>query len=129
MSGSFLLDTNIVIGLLAGEPAIQIHFEGDVSAFIPAIVIGELYYGAFASGRRDENIKRIDELVRGANVLDCDAGTGRYYGEVKARLRQRGRLIPENDVWIAALALQNGLTLASRDSHFDEVDNVMRESW
>jgi len=57
-------------------------------------------------------------------VLDCDAKVARRYGEVKNMLRKRGRPIPENDIWIAAIALENNLTLVSRDDHFLEVDGL-----
>ena len=54
-------------------------------------------------------------------------GTG--YGEIKARLQTLGRPIPENDLWIAAAALRQGLTLASRDRHFRLVDGLDLEPW
>ena len=37
--------------------------------------------------------------------------------------------IPENDIWIAALAIQHGLAVASRDAHFDHVKGPKRVSW
>jgi tRNA(fMet)-specific endonuclease VapC len=51
------------------------------------------------------------------------------YGDVKNRLRLKGRPLPENDVWIAALALQYGLTLVTRDAHFQEVENLQTVAW
>lgn len=51
------------------------------------------------------------------------------YGEIKALLRQKGKPIPDNDIWMAASARQHLLTLVTRDSHFDEVDNLKREQW
>ena len=36
---------------------------------------------------------------------------------------------PENDVWIAALARQHGLSVMSRDIHFGCVAGVRRVSW
>lgn len=62
-------------------------------------------------------------------VLGCDAETARRYGEVKNGLRQKGRPIPENDIWIAAIALQYDLTLVARDVHFGEVDGLKVEAW
>lgn len=57
-------------------------------------------------------------------MLGCDAETARQYGEVKNRLRLKGRPLPENDIWIAALALQYDLILVTRDGHFQEVENL-----
>ena len=129
MNGSFLLVTNIVIALFAGEVGIQRHLARDPSVFVASVVVGEMYYGALASGRKESNIQRIQDFARVVTVLACDAGTALSYGEVKSRLRQKGRPIPENDVWIAAIALQHGLTLVSRDPHFNEVEGLLQESW
>jgi predicted nucleic acid-binding protein len=46
-----------------------------------------------------------------------------------ADLRQRGCMIPINDVWIASLAQQHKLPVLSRDAHFDQVKNLRRISW
>lgn len=62
-------------------------------------------------------------------ILACDAETARLYGEVKNSLRKKGHPIPENDIWIAATALQHGLILVSRDEHFAEVEGLRAEKW
>jgi tRNA(fMet)-specific endonuclease VapC len=77
-----------------------------------------LCYGARRSGRVGANLARIDELVAGSTILVCDAETARQYGDVKNKLRLEGRPLPENDLWIAALALQHDLILVTRDAHF-----------
>ena len=97
--------------------------------FIPSIVLGELYFGARKSRRVKENLARIDEFAVSNVVLGCDTETARYYGEIKNALREKGRPIPENDVWIAAIALQYDLTLTSRDAHLGEIDHLKVESW
>jgi tRNA(fMet)-specific endonuclease VapC len=51
------------------------------------------------------------------------------YGEIKSSLRQKGKPIPDNDIWIAASARQHSLTLVTRDAHFDEIDDLARERW
>ncbi len=52
-----------------------------------------------------------------------------WYGEIKDRLRKKGRPIPENDIWIAAIAFQHDLILISRDEHFREVEDLKLEEW
>lgn len=44
MSGRFLLDTNVVIALFAGDAAVQQHLEQAEEVFVPGIVLGELYF-------------------------------------------------------------------------------------
>ena len=129
MSGRNLLDTNIVIALFAQDSAVVEHLDEVEEVFIPSIVLGELYFGARKSRRVKENLARIDEFAVSNVVLGCDTETARYYGEIKNALREKGRPIPENDVWIAAIALQYDLTLISRDAHFGEIDHLKVESW
>lgn len=129
MSGRNLLDTNIVIALFAQDSAVVEYLDEVEEVFIPSIVLGELYFGARKSRRVEENLARIDEFAVSNVVLACDTETARYYGEIKNALREKGRPIPENDVWIAAIALQYDLTLISRDAHFGEIDHLKVESW
>ncbi len=129
MSGSFLLDTNIVIGLFAQEESIQARLSESDHVFLSSIVLGELYFGAYKSAHADENIRRIDELAKASAVLACDAVTAIHYGRIKKNLRDKGKPLPENDIWIAALAQQHGLTVVSRDQHFQEIENLPVEVW
>ena len=129
MNGKFLLDTNIVIALFADDPAVRDQLADDLEVFIPSIVLGELFYGALKSTRVEANLARLDEFTRSSAVLGCDATTARYYGQIKNTLREKGRPIPENDIWIAAIAMQHGFTLATRDRHFDEVEGLLIEAW
>lgn len=129
MSGSYLLDTNIIIALFASEEVVRGSFAQAGEVFVPSIVVGELYYGARKSVRTTENLSRIDELVAESAMMVCDAETAQHYGEVKNKLRLKGRPLPENDIWIAALALQHNLTLVTRDAHFQEIENLQVVAW
>lgn len=129
MNGSeVLLDTNIVSAALEQETEVVSRLTA-VTVIIPNVVVGELYYGAYASTRIENNLQRIEALLEDFSVLTSDEETARQYGLVRAGLKRKGRPIPENDVWIAALALQYNLTLVTRDKHFAEVDGLTIESW
>lgn len=129
MSGRVLLDTNIIIALLAGDRNVLQRLGRVDEVFLPCVALGELYYGASKSARAQENINRIDALAADNIVLSCDTITAHRYGDVKNTLRAKGRPLPENDIWIAAIALQHGLTVASRDQHFQEVEGLSIVSW
>jgi tRNA(fMet)-specific endonuclease VapC len=105
VSGKYLLDTNIIIALFADEAEVKSNLAQADEVFIPSIAVGELCYGARKSRRSKENLERIDELVANTVVLECNTQTARCYGELKDKLRLKGRPLPENDIWIAALAL------------------------
>lgn len=124
MSGKYLLDTNIVIGLFAGDEIVAEVLRQADSVFVASIVLGELYFGAHKSVHVHANLARIDQLAASVAVLGTDVETARRYGEIKNRLRQKGRPIPENDIWLAALALQYDLVVLTRDEHFDEVEGL-----
>ncbi|SRR5258706_3133316 len=129
MSGKFLLDTNIVIALFANDKNVLAQLKSADEVFIPSTVLGELYYGANKSSRSRINIARIDEFAAENQILAIDGETARYYGEVKNSLRAKGKPIPENDIWIAALSRQYKHMLVTYDKHFSEVEGIETTSW
>jgi tRNA(fMet)-specific endonuclease VapC len=131
MSGNdnLLLDTNIIIGLFANDTAILNQLAQSDDIFVPAIVLGELYYGAEKSGRVARNRQRIEQFTQANVILGIDATTATYYGRIKQRLQASGRPIPENDIWIAAIAQQYQLTLITRDQHFQHIAGLAVTSW
>ena len=130
MSGNYLLDTNIVIGIFANESAIVEKIKlYSASLYIPSIVIGELFYGAEQSSKKEENRQKIDAFALVSLVVECDIATARFYGKIKSQLKLKGTPIPENDIWIAALAMQHQLILATRDKHFNTIEMLSIEDW
>jgi tRNA(fMet)-specific endonuclease VapC len=128
-SGRVLLDTNIVIALLDGDEAVLSNPDQAEEVFIPAIVVGELFFGAAKSGRPAENIDKVERFAAGRSILSCDFQVAREYGRLRLRLREKGRPIPENDVWLAATAKCHQLVLVTRDRHFGEVDELRVATW
>lgn len=129
MNGRYLLDTNIIIALFADEGGVKDNLAKVDEVFVPNIAIGELCFGARKSGRARENLARIDEFAADNVVLGCDTNTARRYGEIKDALRLKSYPLPENDIWIAAIAFQYDLTLITRDKHFNEIENLKVIIW
>jgi tRNA(fMet)-specific endonuclease VapC len=129
VSGRYILDTNVVIAILEREIDLESIRSDGREIFLNSIVLGELFFGAEKSQRLEENRARIRFFASVCPVLPCDEDTARYYGAVKFLLQKKGRPIPENDIWIAASARQHGLILASRDGHFEYVEDLVFESW
>ena len=63
------------------------------------------------------------------DILAVTGETAVTYAALRVALRRAGRPISANDAWIAALALEHGLPILSRDQHFDVVPNLQRKSW
>lgn len=129
MDGKCLLDTNIIVALFKGDATVSDRVAAAAEILIASTVAGELYYGAYHSARVGPNLARVDAFVAGNTILPCDAATARQYGAIRQELAARGSPIPENDIWIAALARQHDLTLASRDGHFANVGSLRFEPW
>jgi len=128
-SGKFLLDTNIIIALLEGEAQVISNLDRAPEVFVPAIVLGELFFGAAKSGRPTENWMKIERFASGRVIVACDLDVARGYGRLKQRLREKGRPSPENDIWIAAAAKHYRMTLVTRDAHFREVEELETTDW
>jgi len=129
MAGRLLLDTSFVIDLFHGDTAAQRRTAAAEEVFLSTVALGELYYGAERSNRRSELLGQVEALASAVTILPCDLDTARIYGSIKQGLRSKGRPLPENDVWIAAVALQHDLALATRDSHFLEIEGLTLERW
>lgn len=125
MSGDCILASNIVIDILRGDDA-TIKVVGQLrKIYVPVIVFGELYYGANKSDRTDKRFFEIEQLKHRVTSLNISELTSKHYGEIKDQLRQKGNLIPENDIWIAAIVKAKGIPLMTTDKHFQKVDGIV----
>jgi tRNA(fMet)-specific endonuclease VapC len=129
MAGSVLVDTNVVVAYFRGEKVLRPHFAGLTPVYLPWVVLGELHFGAQRAQRRQEQLGYIHDLLAYAGVLYADQDTTEVYGQVKAELAQIGKPIPDNDLWIAAMARQYDLPLATRDAHFAQVPRLKTLAW
>ena len=129
LSGKYLLDTNVAIALFAGDLLVQEKVRNAEYIVTTPLVISELCFGAQKSNKVTENLRKIDILVQQSIVFPCDLETAQWYGIIKEQLRRKGRPIPDNDLWIAAISMQHDLILVTRDVHFDEVESLQTEHW
>jgi len=129
MNGRYLIDTNIIISLFAKDSQIHNRLSMAEEVFVPCIAVGELYYGAYKALKQKENLDRLEEFALNNTVLPCDINIAKKYGDIKNRLKEKGLPVPDNDIWIAAIAQQYDLTLITRDSHFEAIENLRCETW
>jgi tRNA(fMet)-specific endonuclease VapC len=121
-----LVDTSVVVDLFEGDQVVALVLDQYRPVYIPVVVLAELLLGARRSRRPAENVERIEAFASMNRVLPCNRTTASHYADIANQLRARGRPIPQNDMWIAAVAQQHGLAVASRDGHFDEVESLVR---
>jgi tRNA(fMet)-specific endonuclease VapC len=117
---NLVIDTNAYSDLMRGDKAIaQLLGKADI-VYLPVIVLGELKRGFYNGNRVKQNTTTLDNFSQEprTKTLDITNETAEQYGQLAAYLKQQGTPIPTNDIWIAALCVQYGLPLLTRDSDF-----------
>ena len=122
------LDTNRYVDFARGDDAVVELLEHADEILLPLVVLAELRAGFAVGtrGARNEGALRRFLLRAGASLLVPDEQTTHHYAALFRQLRQQGTPIPTNDLWIAALVIQHGLVLCSRDAHFDHLPQILR---
>jgi tRNA(fMet)-specific endonuclease VapC len=127
----YLLDANAIIALLNDTTSpiarrVRRHAPRDFS--VSAVVIYELYYGAFKSQRVEQNVARVDALQ--FSVLEFDEEDARQAGQIRAHLASQGTPIGPYDVLIAGQAKARELTLVTHNTtEFQRVPGLKLEDW
>ena len=88
MNGEFLLDTNIVIRLLARDSAVQRRLD-EADVIVSIFALGELYYGAQNPRAARENLKGLTNFVADVAVLSGDLGTAYTFGKSRTNCALR----------------------------------------
>ncbi len=120
IGNKFLIDTNIIIEHFKGNSEISTKLSNNI-ILIPAIVIGELYFGAYCSSsknRIEQRLLEIKEFCKASEIIETTLETSKIYGEIKSKLKLKGTPIPENNIWISAISIQHQIPLFTLDGHF-----------
>jgi len=124
-----ILDTNALSAAAHDDPALIALLGRAELMAIPVIVLGEYRHGIAQSRNRASYESWLAGLLHDCMVLDITEPTAHYYAEITLELKRKGKQIPTNDLWIAALCRQHSLPLLSRDRHFDLVAGSKRIGW
>ena len=114
------LDTNAYSDFMRGvEERVRV-VQAAARVYLPLFVLGELRAGFAAGSQAGRNAAVLGQFLasRRVELLLPDAETTEHYARLFAHLRGQGTPIPTNDLWIAAQAVQHGLTLCTSDAHF-----------
>ena len=128
----YLLDTNVVIYVLKRRPikVLEIFNKNTNRMAISSITLSELIYGAEKSIKIDKNLEAIEDFISHLEVLSYDTKASQHYGQIKAGLEKKGKIIGENDIHIAAHAIGQGLILVTNNlKEFKRVPNLALENW
>ena len=122
-----LIDTNIYTAFKRNHHAIVQSFGHLDFIGIDVTVLAELYTG-FKGGKRETiNVKELEGFLNTSRVhiLNHDEITAEFYANIFNVLKNKGKPIPTNDIWIAASSMQNGLALFTLDIHFKEIEGLV----
>lgn len=124
-----ILDTNFISALADGDALALATLNRD-EVWVPAIVLGEYLAGLGHSKRRNEGLAWVAEYLDHEEVvLVITQTTAHHYANIWNELKVMGRPIPQNDLWIAALAREHQMPVVSQDTHFDHVPGITRIGW
>ena len=124
-----ILDTNALSAWCDDDRTLLEVLPSDRPLYLPVIVLGEYRFGIKAARDRKVREEWLERMEVALAVLDADSGTARVYADVREELRRAKTPVPENDLWIAALARQHDLPVLTRDAHFDEIAGLQRVAW
>jgi len=137
----YLLDTNHCSRFLQHNSAVvqRVAQTGKSGVATCVIVQAELMFMAYNSERAAKNLTEVRLFLADIRVYLLDEQSADIYGELKAGIfqqfgpreksqRRRTTLqqlgVGENDLWIAAIALQHDLTIVSADADFARLQQV-----
>lgn len=129
MKIGYLLDTSMLVFLIKEDNTVHERIPDNAKLYTSIIALGELYHGAEHSIDVERSLSDVDKLAQTLTVLIADGETAKVYGRIKHEQRMKGQMLPDNDLWIAATAIQNKLILAARDRHFTWLTGITLEQW
>jgi predicted nucleic acid-binding protein len=122
-----IIDTNFYVAFKKREDAAVATLKKADYIAVNTVILGELLAGFRCGAREKQNREELDLFFDSPRVdlLSVDEGTAEFYAQVFADLKQKGRPIPTNDLWLAASAMQHGLFLATYDDHFNSISGLL----
>jgi tRNA(fMet)-specific endonuclease VapC len=127
------LDTDLLVAILRGKPETQTiveELDREGKAATTSVNAFEIYFGANKSDQKNQNVKETSKLLERLAVFPLDLTSSRRAGEISAKLVAKGETIDFRDSMIAAIVIENGLTLITRNkAHFKRVKDLKIETW
>lgn len=122
------LDTNRLTDLFQGDTVLAERLERCEEVWLPLVVLAEIKAGFYGGtqGHRNEILLRTLLTQTTVGVLLPSRETAEQYARLFVQLKRAGTPVPDNDLWIAALALQHDLLLITRDQHFERIPQLVR---
>jgi len=120
------LDTNTYTYFAGGDEEVLKLSRTLTGVYLPVVVLGELLAGFEHGSRKAQNLALLERFLTqpGIELLEISRSTASFYARVYASVRARGKMIPQNDLWIAALCLEHDCPLFTLDAHFLQLEGL-----
>ena len=129
----YLLDTNICIYIAKhNPPAVRERFSRHTAdeLVMSVVTLGELRFGAEKSQSRERALAVIARLEAAMKIAPLTEVAGEHYGQIRASLQERGEMIGNNDLWLAAHAKAEGwILVTNNEREFARVEGLQVENW
>ncbi len=121
-----ILDTTAYSGFMSGNKLVFDYIIESETVFISTIMLGELFAGFYGGNKYNENKEELKSFLNkdGIKIIAVTIETSEIFGEIKNCLSKKGKMIPLNDIWIAAHAIETGSKLLTFDTHFRNIDGL-----
>lgn len=122
------LDTSRLTDLFRGDQELAETLSSCDEVWVPLMVLAELMAGFYGGTKRRQNEAVLRQFLEKPTVavLSPNRESAEHYARLFVQLKRAGSPIPDNDLWIAALALEHNLTLVTRDRHFECIPQLLR---
>lgn len=119
-----LLDTSVLIARESGR-RLDVDALPEQTA-VSVVTLGELHAGVLAARDTATRARRLATLQAASAVeaLPVTAEAARRWAELRVRLAEQGRRAKVNDLWIAAVAIANGMDVLTQDEDFDVIEHA-----
>jgi len=129
----YMLDTNICIYVLQERSKrLRNKFKAKKDLCISSVTYAELCFGIenSAPSLRSERWEQLNLFTRLLRIEALDWNAGRHYGVLRAWLKEQGKPIGNNDLFIASHALSMGAVLVTNNvCEFARVPDLVVENW
>ena len=114
-----LLDTDLMINFLRKDKSASKKISELLNQHkllsTTSLNVAELYFGAYLSEKKEENITAVNQLVSKLEIISFNHIDGKIYDELRAKLQKKGELINEIDIFIAAIAIEKDIKVITRN--------------
>ena len=129
---AYLIDTDIIIFALRGDKTVLAKFEENknIPISISMITYAELVFGAKRSQNERTNMLKVNRIREIYPVEELNIGIMELFADIKANMYSKAMRIEDMDLFIAATAIYNGLTLVTNNTkHFKNISLLKLENW